>query len=784
MKNNRLFLIITMILTLGANSQLFAKVYTPNTNRDITGSKKYCQGATPSNIRFRYYTCNSGTGTSSGTPITIKWYKNSTNSTTGGVVVSTTSANTTASTTGSVYYTPSTTTPGVSYYYCEITWSGTGTCNTTGSLKSTLTSAVTVGEVPSTITGNSTICMGTPTTMTNTSPGGTWKSSNTGRATVGLTTGVVNGVTIGTAKITFTALCGTRVSKSITVVNATTVNAISGGTSKICAGSTTNLTNTTSGGVWSSENTAIATISTSGVVRGIAPGTVNISYTVTGSCEPVYATKTVTVTTTPAAITGIAISCNGYSFDFENTVPFGVWSSSNTSVATIDSETGAITSTGAGTVTIAYNTGCGTQATKTHTVNAGPTPITGSRSICAGATSILDNITSDGTWSSANTAVATINTTTGSMTGIAMGTATISYRDGACSAIATVTINAIPTAITGSNNICTGTNTLLGNSALYGTWTSSNSTTGTINASGRFYGLNSGTTTISYNTGCGSAVAKIITVNTQPAAISGAASICEGSSSVFTNATTGGIWSSSNNAISSVNAATGAVNGIAEGIVNITYSIGICTSTAEVEIDPLPVSGIISGTTTLCEDDETNFATTGDEGTWTSSNNAVATIDADGVLSALAGGTANITYTATNTCGTAITTTNVTVTPTPNAGTITGASSMCTGVNSTLGNAQLTGIWSSSNTTVATVSATGVVTPLTTGNTSISYTVTNGCGTDIAETAITVNALPNAGAISGSSSICNTATTALTNTVNGGVWSSSNTFAASFMLLK
>lgn len=61
-----------------------------------------------------------------------------------------------------------------------------------------------------------------------------------------------------------------------------------------------------------------------------------------------------------------------------------------------------------------------------------------------------------------------------------------------------------------------------------------------------------------------------------------------------------------------------------------------------------------------------------------------------------------------------------------NAGTITGTPTLCLGANTALvlTGADAGGVWSSSNTTVATVSSTGVVTAHTAGNATISYTVT------------------------------------------------------------
>lgn len=70
------------------------------------------------------------------------------------------------------------------------------------------------------------------------------------------------------------------------------------------------------------------------------------------------------------------------------------------------------------------------------------TPITGPASLCAGASITLTNATPGGTWSSSNTNVATVTPTTGIVTGIAPGTAVITYSigQGNCTTSTTYTI--------------------------------------------------------------------------------------------------------------------------------------------------------------------------------------------------------------------------------------------------------------------------------------------------------------------------------------------------------
>jgi hypothetical protein len=151
-----------------------------------------------------------------------------------------------------------------------------------------------------------------------------------------------------------------------------TPGAISG-TATVCAGSTTALSNATTGGAWSSSATGIATVGSTGVVTGVAAGTATISYTVTNGCGSAVATKVFTVNALPSAgsIIGTAIVCAGGTTTLSNATTGGAWSSSAAGVATVGS-TGVVAGVAAGTATISYtvtNT-CGSAVvTQVVTVN-------------------------------------------------------------------------------------------------------------------------------------------------------------------------------------------------------------------------------------------------------------------------------------------------------------------------------------------------------------------------------------------------------------------------------
>lgn len=67
------------------------------------------------------------------------------------------------------------------------------------------------------------------------------------------------------------------------------------GSSSVSVGSAITLSINTGGGSWSSSNTAIATVGSTGIVTGISAGIDTISYTVTNACGSVVATKIIIV---------------------------------------------------------------------------------------------------------------------------------------------------------------------------------------------------------------------------------------------------------------------------------------------------------------------------------------------------------------------------------------------------------------------------------------------------------------------------------------------------------
>lgn len=619
------------------------------------------------------------------------------------------------------------------------------------------------------ISGLTKVCIGKTIQLSNTVSGGVWTSDKTNIATVS-NTGVVTGVAAGTVTIFYATPpnnfgCANVASISITVNALPTLPAITG-TTRVCIGNLTTLSNTKTGGNWMSSDTNIATITTGGVVRGKAAGTTTISYTTAANangCVNVVTTVfTVNALPVVASITGSNNVCVGLTTALANTTTGGTWSSSDTTKAKISS-TGLLTAKAAGAVTITYTTtansnGCTNATTKIITVNPIPVPsaIGGKTSVCIGEPSQLTNTLAGGIWSSNKTNVATVSAT-GILTGVITGTATISYTitgTGGCvqSVTAAVTVSSVPSvsAIVGNNNVCVGGQTTLGNPTIGGTWSSSDTTKATVSSSGVVTGRVAGVVTISYTTkansnGCRNKATLQFTVNGLPELgnITGVKTICSNGSSQLGNSTTGGTWSSNSTSIATINN-TGFVTGKAVGTATVTYSLTSAAGCYNSISTPVIVRGIpnvasITGNNSVCVAGVTTLSTTTTGGSWSSSNINIATVSSTGIVIGVAAGNATITYTTSpNASGCTNTTSRlITINALPTVNNITGTRTVCAGKTTKLNNTTTGGSWSSSDNTKATVSSTGLVTGVAVGSVTITYTTVadaNGCTNKVSVT--------------------------------------------------
>ena len=498
----------------------------------------------------------------------------------------------------------------------------------------------------------------------------------------------------------------------------------------------------------------MATIDASGNVTSVAGGTTTISYTASNTCGSSTAIYLVTINPTPdgGVIGGPTTVCEGVSITLTNTTttPGGTWASSTTN-ATVDAS-GVVTGVLAGSATISYTYSnmCGS-ATSTYAITVNPQPvagnITGPASVCETAGISLADVTGDagGAWTSSDNTLATVDAS-GNVTGVLAGSVTISYTTstvcGSASATYAVTVNPQPNAgtITGPTNVCEGVTITLSNPTdlAGGTWSSSSIANATVDASGNVTGILNGSTVITYlsSTVCGVASATYgITVDPQPNAgtITGVTTLCATyTTTLSTDGAAGGVWSSSDNTIATVDA-SGIVTGVAAGAATISYtSTTVCgtqNATAVVTINASPAAGTVVGSVPSCVGSATIVSDVTGTGTWSSSDNSVATVDASGNVSAVGAGNVTITYTVTGSGCDGIATLSGTIYDVPVVSAISGSSSVCIGGSTTLTDtATLGGVWSSSNTAIASVDAGGIVTGVTAGTAVITFMETNAGG--------------------------------------------------------
>jgi len=199
------------------------------------------------------------------------------------------------------------------------------------------------------------------------------------------------------------------------------------------------------------------------------------------------------------------------SFTYSWAPSTGLSSTTGTVVTAAPTATGTVAAVYVYTVTA--TDGNGLTATGTYTLTVNPVPvISGITSVCLASTTTLNSNIS-GTWSSSNSSVASVGTSTGIVNGVALGTAAITITPGTgCTASAPVSVNAVPTTITGPANVCSGSAVSLTESVSGGTWSSSDITIGTVDASGNVTGIASGSVTISYTSGASCYVTQPMTV--------------------------------------------------------------------------------------------------------------------------------------------------------------------------------------------------------------------------------------------------------------------------------
>ena len=645
----------------------------------------------------------------------------------------------------------------------------------TGSYTLTLT----INPQPSAIAGSLAVCQGFNTTLSSSPGTGVWSSSLPGTAGIGATTGIANGVAPGTTNIVYTLTSTTGCSISaVLTVNPLPAN-ITGNTNVCEGGDTTILSDVTTPGTWSTLSGLVTIGASSGIVTGVTAGSAVVTYTsTTTNC---YTTTNITISPALGPITGASSVCTGNTATLAPPLAGGSWTCNPTAIATIDAF-GTVYGVSAGSAVVTYTMPSGCTVNRTITVNAGPVAIVGTPVVCNGYSTSLTDATGPGTWSSANTGIASIGATSGIMTGTGPGNTLIVYTvtSTGCTTSILATVNVTPAPINGPTfTVCGGGATIsLGSAPGGGTWSSGATgiATATGTASGIITGVSAGTAPITYTiTSTNCYITADVSVIPTPAAITGNAAVCaNGSTTALADITTPGTWSISAGGNATISP-SGVVTGNTAGNETVTYTgSNTCFVTRIVTVNPLPAP--ISGTSTLCQGSTTTLSSS-PVGSWTTNNPFVATVGSSaGNVYGVGVGSTIITYTLPTTC---FITTPVTVNATP--GPITGNPNVCLGYTTTLSNSASGGIWSCTPTSVATIDASGVVYGVTLGSAVVQYsTGTGGC---FASLPITVTGLVPAGITlvsnPGTTVCAGTPVTYSANLTNGGasplyVWSVNN----------
>jgi len=300
----------------------------------------------------------------------------------------------------------------------------------------------------------------------------TWSSNNGAVATVS-GSGVVTGSAVGTATITATSE-GKSGSATITVstvpVATVTVAPPSAG---LNTGQTVQLSATTrdsAGNVlagrvvtWGSSAPSVATVTSGGLVTGVAAGTATMTATSEGKSGTSAITVTfvpvATVTVTPASANlavGQTVQLTATPKDANGNTLTGrtiTWATSNASVATV-TISGSVKGVTAGSATItATSEGqSGSSAISVRIVPVATVAVSpASASVQVGGTVQLTAVTKDSagntltgrtiTWASSNSTVATVSTT-GLVSGLLIGSATITATSEAKSGSSAITVTA------------------------------------------------------------------------------------------------------------------------------------------------------------------------------------------------------------------------------------------------------------------------------------------------------------------------------------------------------
>ncbi len=127
------------------------------------------------------------------------------------------------------------------------------------------------------------------------------------------------------------------------------------GADSLCAGQGITLSDSVTGGAWTSSSTAIASIDSIGHLFAVANGNATVTYSLNNTCGTAIRTHSAWVNPLPhaAAISGTDSLCAGYTSTFTDATSGGAWMSTNPSIASVNSS-GLVSSLMPGAVNILY----------------------------------------------------------------------------------------------------------------------------------------------------------------------------------------------------------------------------------------------------------------------------------------------------------------------------------------------------------------------------------------------------------------------------------------------
>ena len=309
------------------------------------------------------------------------------------------------------------------------------------------------------------ICVNTNTVATANIPGGTWQSNNPMLATIDSNTGVITGSLPGNGLFNYTAPNGcTILTDFLEIIAASEVDV----PPQMCVGATTTVEPST-GGNWESSDSDIATITNEGILEAINPGSVDLIFNDLSTGCLSDAISMDVLSSLGTEITGPDTICTG---DTTTILPSsgGNWAliySSSASVASINNS-GIVEGLGGGKAVFRFISnapGCGAIDSDTIFVHEklDVSFNNGMDKICIGETTNPFSIL-DGSWVSNNPDVATIESSTGTITAVGEGLVTFTFTDlilGCSATTKELSVGKTPDVSVDLDTICSGSTAIL-----------------------------------------------------------------------------------------------------------------------------------------------------------------------------------------------------------------------------------------------------------------------------------------------------------------------------------